>query len=164
MSFGGSEGGDVGFTTARGRDWPSVRQFNVFVENRIGGLMNVVRRFETSDNRIISLAVVDSADCAIIRIVVADPERAFETFQQAKLPFTESNLLVVQLPENPQPLVQIFKTLLMGEINIHYAYPVLIHPLGAEALALHVEDIENAALTLQKQGFVLFTENDLGRP
>src|SRR5438132_10650873 len=109
MSFGDDEGAEVGFTTARGRDWPSVRQFNVFVENRLGGLMNVVRRFETSDNRIISLTVVDSADCAIIRIVVADPERAFETFQQAKLPFTESNLLVVQLPEDRQPLVQIFK-------------------------------------------------------
>src|SRR5256885_2055667 len=104
MSFGGNEGegGETSYATARGRDWPSVRQFNVFVENRLGGLMNVVRRFETSDNRIISLMVVDSADCAIIRIVVADPERAFETFQQAKLPFTESNLLVVQLPDGPQ--------------------------------------------------------------
>jgi hypothetical protein len=160
MSYGGDEGSGVGFTTARARDWPSVRQFNVFVENRLGGLMNVVRRFETSDNRIISLTVVDSADCAIIRIVAADPERAFEAFQQAKLPFTESNLLVVKLPDDPQPLVQIFKSLLLGEINIHYAYPVLVHPLGAGALALHVEDIENAALTLQKQGFVLFTEND----
>jgi hypothetical protein len=160
MSYGGDEGGTVGFATARARDWPSVRQFNVFVENRLGGLMNVVRRFETSDNRIISLTVVDSADCAIIRIVAADPERAFEAFQQAKLPFTESNLLVVKLPDDPQPLVQIFKSLLLGEINIHYAYPVLVHPLGAGALALHVEDIENAALTLQKQGFVLFTEND----
>jgi hypothetical protein len=123
--------------------------------------MNVVRRFETSDNRIISLTVVDSADCAIIRIVVADPERAFEVFQQAKLPFTESNLLVVKLPDDQQPLLQIFKTLLMGEINIHYAYPLLIHPLGAEALALHVEDMESAATTLQRQGFILYTEGDL---
>src|SRR5438874_1102208 len=115
MSFGGDEGSEVGFATARGRDWPSVRQFNVFVENRLGGLMSVVRRFESSDNRIISLMVVDSADCAIIRIVVADPERAFEIFRQAKLPFTESNLLVVKLPDGPQPLVEIFKNLLMGE-------------------------------------------------
>lgn len=161
MSFGDSEGGEIAYSTARGRDWPSVRQFNVFVENRLGGLMNVVRRFESSDNRIISLTVVDSADCAIIRIVVADPERAFEVFQQAKLPFTESNLLVVKLPDDKQPLVQIFKTLLMGEINIHYAYPLLIHPLGAEALALHVEDIESAAQTLQRNDFILYTESDL---
>jgi hypothetical protein len=162
MSTGGDEGSEIGYATARSRDWPSVRQFNVFVENRLGGLMSVVRRFETSDNRIISLTVVDSADCAIIRMLLTNPERAFEIFEQAKLPFTESNLLVVRLPDGPQPLLQIFKTLLLGEINIHYAYPLLIHPLGAEALALHVEDIESAALTLQRQGFTLFTEGDLG--
>src|SRR6516164_3344720 len=94
---GGGEG--VGFATARGRDWPTVRQFNIFVENRVGGLLNVVRRFETTDIHIVSLTVVDSADCAIIRLVLSDPERAYEIFEQAQLPVTESDLLVVKLPE-----------------------------------------------------------------
>jgi hypothetical protein len=161
MSYGGDEGGEIGFATARARDWPSVRQFNVFVENRLGGLLNVVRRFETSDNRIVSLTVVDSADCAIIRLVLSDPERALETFQQAGLPVTESNLLVVQLPEGPQPLLQICKSLLTAEVNIHYAYPLLIGPQGRAALALYVEDHEIAAQTLDRHGFVLFTEGDL---
>jgi len=162
MSFGGDGGAEVGYSTARGRDWPSVRQFNVFLENRLGALLDVVRRFETSDNHIVSLTVVDSADCAIIRIVLSDPERALEVFRQAGLPITESDLLVVQLPDAPQPLLRICKALLVAEINIHYAYPLLIGPQGRAALAIHVEDHENAALTLQKQGFVLFTENDLG--
>ena len=161
MSYGGDEGAEVGYSTARGRDWPSVRQFNVFLENRLGALLDVVRRFETSDNHIVSLTVVDSADCAIIRIVLSDPERALEVFRQAKLPITESDLLVVQLPEEPQPLLRICKALLVAEINIHYAYPLLVGPQGRAALAIHVEDHENAAQTLQKQGFVLFTENDL---
>lgn len=161
MSYGGDEGSEIGFATARGRDWPSVRQFNIFVENRIGGLMNVVRRFETGENRIISLTVLDSADCAIIRIVLSDPEKAFEVLQQARLPFTESNLLVVQLPDGTQPLLDIFKTMLMGELNIHYAYPLMVHPLGTTGLAIHVEDIDAAAAMLQKNNFVLLTENDL---
>ena len=42
--------------------------------------------------------------------------------EQAKLPFAESDLLVVQLPDGPQPLLQIFKVLLVSEINIDYAY------------------------------------------
>src|SRR5438132_653214 len=162
MSLGGDDGLEVGYSTARGRDWPSVRQFNVFVENRLGGLLNVVRRFETSDNRIVSLTVVDSADCAIIRLVLKDPERALEVFQQAKLPVTESDLLVVQLPDGPQPLLQICKALLAAEINIHYAYPLLIGPSGNAALALHVEDHDSAAGMLERQGFILCSEGDLG--
>src|SRR5262245_62876784 len=121
-------GADVGFATARGRDWPSVRQFNVFVPNRVGGLLDVVRRFEGSDNRIVSLSVVDTADCAIIRLVVSHPERAAEVLNLARLPYTESDLLVVQLPEGPQPLLHIFKALLVSETTIHYAYPLLVGP------------------------------------
>src|SRR5438445_77141 len=155
-----SDGANLGldFSTARGRDWPSVRQFNVFLENRLGALLNVVRRFETTDNHIVSLTIVDSADCAIIRLVLSDPERALEILKQANLAVTESDLLVVQLPEGPQPLLQICKALLQVEVNIHYAYPLLVGPQGSPALAIHVEDHEAAAQTLLRQGFTLFTE------
>src|SRR3954447_7066426 len=122
---GEDSGAGIGFSTARGRDWPSVRQYNVFVENRVGNLLSVVRHFETTDIRIVSLTVVDSADCAIIRMVLSDPERAREIFDRAKLPITESDLLVVELPKGPQPLVQICKALLGAEISIHYAYPLM---------------------------------------
>ena len=159
MSYGGDEAG-IDFATSRGRDWPSVRQFNVFLENRLGALLDVVRRFENSDIRIVALTVVDSADCAIIRLVLSDPERALEIFAMAKLPITESDLLVVQLPEGDQPLVQISKALLTAEINIHYAYPILVGPRGNAALALHVEDHETGAQTLERQGFTLYSERD----
>src|SRR5437764_6278007 len=131
-------GAGVDFSTARGRDWPSVRQYNVFVENRVGNLLAVVRRFETTDIRIVSLTVVDSADCAIIRMVLSDPERAREIFELAGLPITESDLLVVQLPGGRQPVLEICKALLCAEISIHYAYPLLVGPHGKPALALHV--------------------------
>ncbi len=157
----GDSGTETPYATARGRDWPSVRQFNVFVENRVGNLLSVVRRFETTDIRIVSLTVNDSADCAIIRLVLSDPERALEIFHLANLPVTESDLLVVQLPEGDQPLLDICKALLSAEISIHYAYPLLIGPRGQAAVALHVEDHETAASMLTKLGFTLFTENDL---
>jgi hypothetical protein len=158
---GEDSGKGVGFATARGRDYPSVRQFNVFVANRLGGLAHVIRRFESTDLRIVSLNVVDSADCAVIRMVLSDPERALELFQQADLPVIESDLLVVQLPAGAHPLLQICKALLAAELNIHYAYPLLVGPHGCSALALHVEDHEVAAGVLESKGFVLFTEKDL---
>jgi hypothetical protein len=158
MSYGGDEDAGVGFATARGRDWPSVRQFNVFLANRLGALLSLVRRFETGDNRIIAMTVVDSADCAIVRMVLSDPERAYETFEQGSLPFTESDLLVVMLPEGPQPILQICKALLGAEISIHYAYPLMV---GRAALALRVEDTDTAAQHLQQHGFTLLSEKDL---
>ncbi|HEX3146569.1 MAG TPA: acetolactate synthase [Gemmataceae bacterium] len=161
MSFG--EGAGIDFETAHGRDWPSVRQFNVFLANRIGALMDVVRRFEVTDIKIVSLTVVDSADCAIIRMVLSDPERAMEIFEQGKMMVTESDLLVVKLPGGRQPLATICKALLSAEISIDYAYPLLIGvgPEGNTALAIHVDDHETAAATLNDLGFTLYTEGDL---
>lgn len=164
MSYGDdADKGDLEFATARGRDWPSVRQFNVFLANRLGALLDLVKRFETTDVKIVSLTVIETADCAIIRIMPSDYERGYEILKAAKFAFTESDLLVVKLPDNDQPLLTITKALLSGEINIHYAYPLLIGigPMGSTALAIHVDDVENAAAALQNQGFTLFTENDL---
>ncbi len=161
QEHGGESGTTTPYETARGRDWPSVRQFNVFVENRVGNLLSVVRHFESTDIRIVSFMVVDSADCAIIRMVLSDPERAREIFERAGLPITESDLLVVQLPEGMRPLLDICKALLGAEISIHYAYPLLVGPHGCASVALHVEDHETAAGVLSRLGFTLFTEGDL---
>jgi hypothetical protein len=161
MSFGDEAGLDA--LTARGRDWPGVRQFNVFLANRMGALLDLVRKFETTDVRVVSLTVIETADCAIIRLVASDYERGFEILTAAKFPFTETDLLVVKVPDNDQPLLTITKALLTGEIDIHYMYPLLIGvgPMGNTAVALYVDDLENAAQTLQNQGFTLFGEEDL---
>ena len=42
----------------------------------------------------------------------SDPERAYEILERAGMPFTESDLLVVKLPDNDQPLLTICKALL----------------------------------------------------
>ncbi len=161
MTFGDED--DVGYATAEGRDWPSVRQFNVFLANRMGALLDLVKRFELTDVKIVSVTIIETSDCAIIRLVTNHYERAFEVLSNAKFAFTESDLLVVKLPDNDQPLLTITKALLSGEIDIHYAYPLLIGvgPMGSTALAIHVDDFESAVSTLQGQGFTLFNEADL---
>lgn len=163
MSFGDGDGVVLDDVTARGRDWPSVRQYNVFLANRMGALLDLVRRFELTDVKIVAMTIVETADCAIIRLVPSSSERAYEILTAAKLPFTESDLLVVKLPDNDQPLLTICKAMLGAEINIHYAYPLLIGvgAMGSTALAMHVEDHEAAMNTLSNQGFTIYTENDL---
>lgn len=163
MSFGDESGVTYDPATARGREWPSVRQFNVFLSNRLGALLDLLRRFEQTDVRVVSLAVIETSDCAIIRLVPSDYERGFEILTAGKIPFTESDLLVVKLPDDDRPLLTITKALLSAEINLCYMYPLLIGvgPMGSTAVSLYVDDFEGAAAALESQGFTLFTENDL---
>src|SRR6478672_10397859 len=98
MSFG--EGGESGveFETLEGRSWPTVTQFSVFLENRVGQLLEVVRAFHGSKVRIVGLSISDSADCSILRLVLSHPEQGRELLGLNKLAFAENELLVAEMP------------------------------------------------------------------
>jgi hypothetical protein len=159
MSTG--EGAGVDLRTARGRNYPAIRQFTVFLENRVGQLLEVVRRFEGSRVRIVAFSIADSAECAFVRFLLSHPEQGREVLERAGLAMVESDLIGVELPEGPQPLLRVCTALLQAEVNITQAYPLLVRPRGRPAVALMVDNIDVALDTLDSKGFVTLTEGDL---
>jgi hypothetical protein len=159
MSAG--EGAGVEFSTMRGRDYPAIRQFTVFLENRVGQLLEVVRRFEGSNVKIVALSINDATECAFVRFVLSHPEQGREILERAGLAIIESDLICVELPETPQPLLQICSALLQAEINIVQTYPLILHPHGRPVIALMVDNLEGAQETLLAKGIPMLTEEDL---
>lgn len=161
MSFGEGGRSGVEFETLQGRNWPTITQFSVFLENRVGQLLEVVRAFQGTKVRIVGLSISDSADCCIIRLMLSHPEQGREVLERGKLAFAENELIVAELPVGSKSLVELCSALLQAEINIHYAYPLIVHPHGRAAVALHVDNIEQASTTLHAQGFEILSEADL---
>jgi len=155
------EGMGIGFATARGRNWPTLWQFTVFLENRVGQLLEVVRRFEGSRVRIVALSISDAGECAFVRFLLSHPEQGREILERAGLPLIESDLLGVELPDDHQPLLRICTALLQAEVNIIQAYPILVQPRGRPAVALMVDNTEMGMETLSSKGFCMITEGDL---
>jgi hypothetical protein len=159
MSVGGASGTE--FSTMRGRNYPSIRQFTVFLENRVGQLLEVVRRFEGSKVRIVALSIVDASECAFVRFVLSHPEQGREILERAGLALIESDLIGVELPNDPQPLVRVCMALLQAEVNIIQTYALLIRPGGRPSVAIMVDNIEMGLETLASKGFTLISEGDL---
>lgn len=147
--------------TMRGKDWPCLRQFCVFMENRVGNLHQLLKQIEHHDLRVLALSVVDTVDFAVARIMVDETDRAREIFKLTDLNFIENDILGVELPDEPQPFVSIFLTLVSAEINISYTYPLLYRRSGRGAIAVYVDDIDHAAKILSDQGHQLLSEKDL---
>jgi hypothetical protein len=156
-----SEGTGTGYSTMRGRNYPSIRQFTVFLENRVGQLLEVIRRFEGSKVRIVALSIADAAECAFVRFLLSHPEQGREILERAGLALIETDLIGVELPEGPQPLLQVCTALLQAEVNIVQAYPLLVRPRGQPAVALMVDNIDMGMETLANKGFSMITEGDL---
>ncbi len=159
MSIG--EGAGVGFDTMRGRNFPTLRQFTVFLENRVGQLLEVVRRFEGSKVRIVALSINEASECAFLRLVLSHPEQGREILERAGLALIESDLIGVELPATSQPLLRVCTALLQAEVNILQTYPLLSRPHDRPAVALMVDNIEMAMETLSTKGFTMISENDI---
>lgn len=161
MSLGDESGSSIDFATMRGRDYPSIRQFTVFLENRVGQLMQLIRRFEGSRTRIVAVNIQDNNECSIVRFVLSHPEQGREILERAGLAMVESDLIAVRLPNSGQPLLSVCVALLQAEINLIQAYPLLSRSDGHAAVALMVDDIEAAQQTLAVKGFHIITEQEL---
>jgi hypothetical protein len=159
MSYEGSAG--VGSPTMRGRNYPAIRQFTVFLENRVGKLLEVIRRFENSRVKIVAISISDAGECAFARFLFSHPEQGREILERAGLAIVESDLIGLELPDSAQPLLEICTALLQAEVNIIQAYPLMVPPRGRAAVALMVDNIEMGQETLAAKGFRMLTENDL---
>lgn len=158
----GFEGGDpVDSQTARGQDWPCLRQFNVFLENRVGALGDLLRAVERDDLRIVALTVLDSVDCAVARLVLSSYERGLELLSFANLAAFEKEVIGVLLPQTDQPHVAVCASLMKAEVSIHYTYPLSYQRDGRAAIALYVEDVDEALRVLKEEGHEFVTEDDL---
>lgn len=158
MSIG--DGGGTELATARGRSYPAIRQFTVFLENRVGQLLEVIRRFEGSKVRIVALSITNAAECAFVRFLLSHPEEGREILERAGLALIESDLIGVELAPG-KPLVKVCTALLQAEVNIIQAYPLLVRPHGNPAVALMVDNIDMGMDTLAAKDFVMISEADL---
>lgn len=160
-SYSGSGSSSVDPSTMRGRTWPCLRQFGVFMENRVGTLHELLRHLERHDLRVVALSIVDSVDVSIARMVLDNYERGKEILALGQFTTFETDLIGVEIPDDPQPYVKICLALLQAELNIHYTYPLLYRGRGHGAIALYVDDIDLGLRTLADKGHRIVTENDL---
>jgi len=139
-----------------------VKQFSVFIENRVGRLFDLVALLTAHNVHIMAMTTIDTTDTAIDRMVVDDPDRARELLAANNFAFTECDVLAVEFAEESQ-LKHILGALLAVEVNIHYAYAFVVRPDAKSALALNVEDIDLAAQSLNSRGFKVLTQRDISR-
>jgi hypothetical protein len=138
-----------------------VRQFGVFLENRPGKLFELVRIFdEAPDVHICALSVVEASDHAVVRIIPNNADAARVILRQHHLPFAEHDVLMVQLTED-HTLTSMCLYLLGAELNIRFAYPMMLRPDGAPTIALAVDDYTLAGQVLRKKNFRLLGDEDL---
>lgn len=150
-------------STAEKLNSPQVRQFSVFLQNKVGALLEVVKLLNENTIVVLALSIVDSSESAIGRMIVSDPERVTELFHEHDIPYSDCEMLVVELEGGPGDLARVLAALLMAEVNVFFSYPLLIRPRGHAVLAMHLDDNDCAGTVLRGEGFKTLSQGDLSR-
>ncbi|MCA9295316.1 MAG: hypothetical protein KC983_02340 [Phycisphaerales bacterium] len=147
--------------TARGYSAPSVRQFSVFLENKVGKLLHLVQMFdEATDVHLCAFSVMETSDYAVVRIIPNNADAARALLREQAVTFSESDLLIVEICES-HTLTSMCLYLLGAELNIRFAYPLMLRPNGTPTIALAVDDHTLAGEVLRRKNFKLLGECDL---
>jgi hypothetical protein len=141
---------------------PSITQFSVFLDNRVGKLHELVRIFEHSLVQILAFSVHDASDYAVVRVITNNAQETKQLLGRNNLPFSEVQLLVVELCKG-HTLERLCLYLLGAELNIRFAYPLMVTPGQYPTIALAVDDATLAGQILRRKEFRLLGEDDLAR-
>lgn len=149
------------FETAKSFESPVVRQFSVFLEDRVGALLRLFRTFDGTPIRVMGMTIINEVDCAVVRLICDDGDTALKLLKSKGFAVSEAELLVVEIPQG-QGLMSICSAMMAAEVNIDYAYSLLVRPTGRAALAIHTDSLEAAVRVLRDRKFCLMSEEDLG--
>ena len=154
----------MGFETTQGFVPPSVTQYSVFLDNKVGKLLELVEQFDADPLcHICAFSVHEAADHAVVRIITNHAARARAILREHELPFSATQVLVVELVGG-LTISRMCVCLLSAELNIHFAYPLMLRPNGTPTIAVAVDDNTLPGQILARKQFRLLGEHDLPKP
>jgi hypothetical protein len=141
----------------------AVRQYSVFLANRVGALMEVVKMLNEARVIVLALSIQDSSETSIARMIVSDPELLEELFDRNDIAFGACEVAVAELEEGAADLPRLLAALLEAAVNILFSYTLLVRPRGRPLVAIHTDDLECASAVLEGRKFRLLRQSDLSR-
>ena len=136
----------------------SVFQISVFTENKPGHLHRVLDTFETAGVNVRGYSASDTGDYGIVRFVVDDPDRALEVLRAKGAAAKLTEVLCLQLNDEPGELARVMGIMAKCSINVHYSYSLI-----STYIALFVDDVARAEQLLADEPVVVLGQSDLAK-
>ena len=127
----------------------SATQLAIFLSNRPGALARVCKELTSAEINIHALAISDTADHSVVRMVVSDPTKALMLLGEHGVLALETDVLMVETDNQPGTLAKIADCLAHEEVNIEYAYMAARVNSARGLMILRPDDVEKAERVLR---------------
>jgi hypothetical protein len=138
-----------------------VKQISIFLENKSGRLAKVTKVLAESGINIRALSIADTTDFGILRLIVNDPEKAWDVLKSEGFTVSSTEVIAIRIPDHPGGLASILQKLDDLGINIEYMYAFVGKSHGEAVVVFKVDAIENAIPILEKSGLCLLKGDEV---
>lgn len=134
-----------------------VKQISVFLENKAGRLADATKILGEHQINIRALAVADTADFGVLRMIVNKPEEAVDVLKKEGFTVKETDVIAAEVPDKPGGLAEVLEVLRKENINIEYLYCFVEKSGGAAIVVFRIEDLDRAIDALKRAGITLLS-------
>ncbi len=139
----------------------NAEQISIFLENTPGRLVEVTRIFEAGRINIRALALADTSDFGILRLIVDDNEKAKELLRQGGFTVRITEVVAVEVADKPGGLHGILLGLARAGVNVEYMY-AFVRQSGQNAVMIfRFDDVAKALEVLNAAGVRVIDGRDL---
>lgn len=138
-----------------------IKQISIFIPNKKGSLSELTDILIAHHIDIRAIAVFDTTEFGILRIVVDDPDRAVEILKQEGVVAKVSKVIAVEPEDKPGSLNQIFSILRDSDINIEYIYSFIMRKKEMPYIVLKVDNQEKAVEELTAKGINVINKEEI---
>ena len=139
----------------------TVHQLSVFIENKSGALVRVLRLLKQENIQLIASTIADTADFGIFRIICSQPEKAYDVLKEAGVAVSLCEVFAVELDDRPGMAADAIEVFAREGINIAYLYSFLLN--GKGVLIFRTDNADKAAEIIASNGLSVIEEKDLSR-
>jgi len=100
----------------------TAKQVSIFLENKPGRLAQVLSALAKDKVNVTALTVMDSHEHSVLRIVTENTPKTLQVLKTHGIPHAESDVLLVELKNQPGALAHVCESLAADHINIDYCY------------------------------------------
>ena len=139
----------------------TVHQLSVFVENKSGTLVRVLRLLKREKIQLIASTIADTVDYGIFRIICSQPEKAYNVLREAGIAVSLCEVFAVELDDRPGKAADAIELFAGEGISIAYLYSFLLN--GKGVLIFRTDNAEKAAEVITSNGLNAIEEKDISR-
>ena len=129
-----------------------VEQISVFLENKSGRLSEVTAILSEAKVNIRALALADTSDFGVLRLIVDDTEKARQALKHNGFTVGKTNVVAVEVADRPGGLHEILTLLHNAELNVEYMYAFVRSSGDNAVMIFRIEKDREAVQLLKSKG------------